>query len=202
MTDREGLAYGLCCLTIISALETILSGGLRVSFCTPALLPAPAHLRAGKYERTLYRASRGLSVSYCTVGLQWMPHTCSLTQHCQIMLGWVHFFLVCFPLSLCNSKKLVCIWEGRAGEACVLCCVCGGSRGSAECLLHCSGTPLSCAFPFCSRGVNSLYSPALPRLHSVLATLVGVQGVLMDCSSAPAFQWCIHTHAPHLDRDN
>lgn len=87
MTDREGLAYGLCCLTIISALETILSGGLRVSFYTPALLPAPAHLRAGKNERTLYRASRGLSVSYCTVGLQWMPHTCSLTQHCQIMLG-------------------------------------------------------------------------------------------------------------------
>lgn len=51
MTDRKELVYGLCYLTIISALETILSGRLRVSFYTPALLPAPAHLRAGKDER-------------------------------------------------------------------------------------------------------------------------------------------------------
>lgn len=62
MTDRKGLVYGLYCLTIISALETILSGGLRVSFYTPALLPAPAHLRAGKNERALYRSSRSLLV--------------------------------------------------------------------------------------------------------------------------------------------
>lgn len=87
MTDREGLAHGLCCLTIISALETTLSGGLRISFCTPALLPAPAHPRAGKNERTLYRASRGLSVSHGTVGFQWMLHTHSLTQHCQLTLS-------------------------------------------------------------------------------------------------------------------
>lgn len=69
MTDRKGLVYGLCHLTIIPALETILSGGLRVSFYTSALLPAPAHLRAGRNERTLYRSSSSLSVSYCIVRL-------------------------------------------------------------------------------------------------------------------------------------
>lgn len=70
MTDRKGLVYGLCYLTIIPALETILSGGLRLSFYTPALLPAPAQLRAGTNERVLYRSSRSLSVGYCIVGLQ------------------------------------------------------------------------------------------------------------------------------------
>lgn len=65
--------------------------------------------------------------------------------------------------SLQQQKADLCLrGEGLGKPVCcaVLCSECGGNTGSAECLLHCFGMPLSCALPFCSRGVNPLYSPA------------------------------------------
>lgn len=73
MTDGKRLLYGLLCLAITSAPETVLSGGLRVSFRTPALclqLPLLGQARRkgrlgglpGTRQSALYESSELMSL--------------------------------------------------------------------------------------------------------------------------------------------
>lgn len=78
-----------------------------------------------------------------------------------------------------NSRLLCVCREHRRGTVC--CTIFGNSLWRT-----CMQTPLSCAFSFCSRGVNCR-SCGVAHLHSMLVILAGVQGVLMGCSLAPAF---------------
>lgn len=124
MTDKNGLVRGLCYFPTVSALENILSGELRVSFYTPAFPPAPAHLRAGRNERTLHRSSQSLSVSYCqlvrvctsclmlVLSLSAMPDYTGLNA---FLLDWLPSF------SLRQQKACMCTHGESWGSLCAAC---------------------------------------------------------------------------------